>query len=98
MWFVDDYSFAHLRRSDSIGRSQSSIVLRRPHLNIFSESTEPIEAKSLHNWSWPHHQDGRIAHIWLQPYFFLLQNHKADCLETWYVASDTPVLYSLHKQ
>ena len=57
MWFVDDSVlcfffvcvfcfFAHLSRSDSIGRLPSSVVRCRPHtLNIISETTETTEAK-----------------------------------------------------
>ena len=46
MWFVDDsVFFANLSRTESIGRSPSSVVFRRPNSLNISETTRPIEAK-----------------------------------------------------
>ena len=42
--------------------------------------------------SWSHDQDGRFAHIHGKNLKNLLQNQKADGLETWYAASGARVL------
>ena len=45
-----------------------------------------------------HDQDGRHAHIWLNPFKnLLLQNRWTDFHETWYVASGIPAHHSLFK-
>ena len=57
MWFVDDSVFlTYLSRTDSIGRSPSSVVFRRPHSLNISETTRPIKAKDHLKPS----QDGEI--------------------------------------
>ena len=81
--------------------------------SFFSETTRPIEIifhmkpsrasrqrgeESLYIWSRSHDQDGLHAQKCSKTLKnLLLQNHWADYLETWYVASGTVVLQSLYK-
>ena len=54
--------------------------------------------ESLYKWSRSHDQDGRHAQKCSKPWKnLLLQNHWANCLETWHVASEYVVLQNLYK-
>ena len=94
-----------------IGRPLSYVVVRRPHsLNIFSsKTTGPIKVKFHMELLWDGWMKvcsnglGHMTKMAAMPIYgknlkkFLLQNQKADDLETWYASSGALVLPSLLK-